>query len=59
MTNDELAFKVGKSGTTVGNWIKGGGIKHNDLKQIATVLEVPIDYLLDEKQVTINQTNKQ
>lgn len=57
MTNEELAFKVGKSSTIIGNWIKGGGIKHNDLRKIANALEVSVDYLLDEKHVSINQTN--
>lgn len=54
LTQEELAFKIGVSQVTVGNWEQGSSIKHEHLKKIAEVFEIPVDYLLEEKSITIS-----
>ncbi len=57
LSQEELAELVGVSQVTIGKWEQGNSIKHKHIKKIAEVLDVPYDYLLEEKQININQTN--
>jgi transcriptional regulator with XRE-family HTH domain len=54
MSQEELANKIGVSQVTIGKWEQGTSIKHEYLKKLSETLEVPIDYLLEEKQININ-----
>ncbi len=56
-SQEELAQKIGVSQVTIGKWEQGTSIKHDHLKTLADALDVPLDYLLEEKQISINQTN--
>ena len=62
MSQEELAYKIGVSQVTIGKWEQGTSIKHEHLKKLSQTLEVPIEYLLEEKAVKIapkieNSTN--
>ena len=48
---------VGVSQVTIGKWEQENSIKHKHIKKISEVLDVRYDYLLEEKQININQTN--
>lgn len=54
MSQEDLAFKIGVSQVTIGKWEQGTSIKHEHLKKLSETLEIPIDYLLEEKQININ-----
>ena len=53
ISQEELAFKVGVTQTTIGNWEQGKSIKHEYISKLAVALEVPTDYLLMEIQINI------
>ncbi len=54
MSQEDLAFKIGVSQVTIGKWEQGTSIKHEHLKKLSETLEIPIDYLLEEKQINIS-----
>lgn len=54
MSQEDLAFKIGVSQVTIGKWEQGTSIKHEHLKKLSETLEIPIYYLLEEKQININ-----
>ncbi len=57
LSQEELAEKIGVSQVTIGNWEQGKSIKHENVKKLAEILDVPFDYLLEEKQINISQNN--
>lgn len=54
MSQEDLASKIGVSQVTIGKWEQGTSIKHVYLKKLSETLDIPIDYLLEEKQININ-----
>jgi len=61
ISQEELAHLLGVSQVTVGKWEQGSSIKHEYIKKLADVFEIPADYLLEEKEVKIvnNTDNKE
>lgn len=58
MSQEQLADLVGVSQVTVGNWEQGKSIKHEHIKKLSNLFDIPADFLLDdEKKITI-QKNK-
>ena len=53
ISQEQLAHIVGVSQVTIGNWEQGKSIKHDYIKKLADALDVPIDYLLEEKKISI------
>lgn len=47
---EELAYAVGVTQTTIGNWEHGKSIRHEYISKLAEALEVPSEYLLLEIQ---------
>ncbi len=58
LSQEQLADLVGVSQVTVGNWEQGKSIKHDHLKKISTVFDIPVDFLLDDDKKIIIQKNK-
>jgi len=58
LTQEHLAELIGVSQVTVGNWEQGKSIKHEHLKKISNVFEIPVDFLLDDEKTIIKQENK-
>lgn len=50
ISQEALAYTVGVSQVTIGNWEQGKSIKHEYIKKLAEALEIPIDYLFEENQ---------
>jgi transcriptional regulator with XRE-family HTH domain len=50
ISQEALAYSVGVSQVTIGNWEQGKSIKHEYIKRLAEALEIPIDYLFEENQ---------
>ncbi len=50
ISQESLAYAVGVSQVTIGNWEQGKSIKHEYIKKLAEALEIPIDYLFEERQ---------
>lgn len=48
ISQESLAYAVGVSQVTIGNWEQGKSIKHEYIKKLAEALEIPIDYLFEE-----------
>jgi transcriptional regulator with XRE-family HTH domain len=48
LSQEELAYAIGVTQTTIGNWEHGKSIKHEYISKLAEALEVPVDYLLIE-----------
>lgn len=57
LSQEELAEKIGVSQVTVGKWEQGSSIKHEHIKKLAEVFEVPVEYLLEGKQINMIQNN--
>lgn len=57
LSQEELAQKIGVSQVTIGKWEQGTSIKHEHIKKLAEVLDVPLDYLLKEKHMDVKHTN--
>lgn len=49
-SQEELAYAIGVTQTTIGNWENGKSIKHEYIPKLAETLKVPTDYLLIETQ---------
>lgn len=58
LSQEQLADLIGVSQVTVGNWEQGKSIKHDHLKKISTVFDIPTDFLLDDDKKVIIQKNK-
>lgn len=59
ISQEALAYAVGVSQVTIGNWEQGKSIKHEYIKKLADALEISIDYLFEENQSnTIQTTSK-
>ena len=58
LSQEQLADLVGVSQVTVGNWEQGKSIKHDHLKKISTVFDIPVGFLLDDDKKIIIQKNK-
>lgn len=58
MSQEQLADLVGVSQVTVGNWEQGKSIKHEHLKKVSQILEVPVDFLLDDTKKIYIQKNR-
>jgi len=58
LSQEQLADLVGVSQVTVGNCEQGKSIKHDHLKKISTVFDIPVDFLLDDDKKIIIQKNK-
>ncbi len=58
LSQEQLADLIGVSQVTVGNWEQGKSIKHDHLKKISTVFDIPVDFLLDDDKKIIIQKNK-
>jgi transcriptional regulator with XRE-family HTH domain len=57
-SQEELAYHVGVSQVTIGNWEQGKSIKHEYLQALAQALEVTVGFLLEEEQqVSITKVN--
>lgn len=56
LSQEELACIIGVSQVTIGNWEQGKSIKHEYVSKLAKALDVPVDYLLEEKQAKIVNT---
>lgn len=56
LSQEELAQKIGVSQVTIGKWEQGTSIKHEHIKKLAEVLDVPLDYLLKERQMDVKHT---
>lgn len=54
MSQEELAYKIGVSQVTVGKWEQGTSIKHENLKKLSEIFEVPVEFLLEDKQINIS-----
>ncbi len=54
----EVGFFVGVSQTSIANWEKGKSLKHSYLKKLAEVLDVTVDYLVDESQQKSQKVKK-
>ncbi|MFN3754209.1 helix-turn-helix domain-containing protein [Flavobacterium sp.] len=50
ISQEALAYAVGVSQVTIGNWEQGKSIKHEYIKRLAEALEISIDYLFEESQ---------
>ena len=50
ISQEALAYAVGVSKVTIGNWEQGKSIKHDYIKKLADALDIPIDYLFEESQ---------
>nr|WP_294776534.1 helix-turn-helix transcriptional regulator [uncultured Flavobacterium sp.] len=50
ISQEALAYAVGVSQVTIGNWEQGKSIKHEYIKKLAEALEISIDYLFEENQ---------
>lgn len=50
ISQESLAYAVGVSQVTIGNWEQGKSIKHEYIKKLADALEISIDYLFEENQ---------
>ncbi|WP_284652378.1 helix-turn-helix domain-containing protein [Flavobacterium terrisoli] len=50
ISQEALAYAVGVSQVTIGNWEQGKSIKHEYIKKLADALEISIDYLFEENQ---------
>lgn len=50
ISQEALAYAVGVSQVTIGNWEQGKSIKHEYIKRLADALEISIDYLFEENQ---------
>jgi transcriptional regulator with XRE-family HTH domain len=50
ISQEALAYAVGVSQVTIGNWEQGKSIKHEYIKKLADALEISIDYLFQENQ---------
>lgn len=50
ISQEALAYAVGVSQVTIGNWEQGKSIKHEYIKKLADALEISIDYLFEESQ---------
>jgi len=48
ISQEALAYAVGVSQVTIGNWEQGRSIKHEYIKKLAAALEISIDYLFEE-----------
>lgn len=53
LSQEELADKLVLAQTTVSNWEKGNSIKHHDLKKLSDYFDIPLEYLVEEKQLNI------
>lgn len=53
LSQEELAEKLGLAQGTISNWEKGNSIKHNDLKKLSDFYDIPLEYLVEEKQINI------
>jgi transcriptional regulator with XRE-family HTH domain len=49
-SQEYLANLLNVSQVTICNWEQGSSIKHDHLKKNADIFEVPIEFLLDDKQ---------
>ncbi|MEC4048437.1 helix-turn-helix transcriptional regulator [Flavobacterium sp. SUN046] len=60
MSPESLAHLIGVSEATILKWEQGTSIKHTYISKLSEVLDVPADYLIEEKQVKIvnNTDNK-
>ncbi|MGC4039659.1 MAG: helix-turn-helix transcriptional regulator [Flavobacterium sp.] len=50
ISQEELAYKVGVSQVTIGNWEHDKSIKHEFIRKLAIALDVSTDFLLEENQ---------
>ena len=50
ISQESLAYAVGVSQVTIGNWEQGKSIKHEYIKRLADALGISIDYLFEESQ---------
>ncbi|MEK8179723.1 helix-turn-helix transcriptional regulator [Flavobacterium buctense] len=50
ISQEALAYSVGVSQVTIGNWEQGKSIKHEYIKRLAEALDISIDYLFEESQ---------
>ena len=59
ISQEALAYAVGVSQVTIGNWEQGKSIKHEYIKRLAEALEISIDYLFEENQTnSVSMTSK-
>jgi transcriptional regulator with XRE-family HTH domain len=58
LSQKQLSDLIGVSQVTVGNWEQGKSIKHEHLKQISNVFDIPVDFLLDDEKKVVIQKNK-
>jgi transcriptional regulator with XRE-family HTH domain len=57
-SQEELAYRVGVSQVTIGNWEQGKSIKHDYLQALAQALEVTVGFLLEaEQEVNASKIN--
>lgn len=60
MSQEELAFAVGVSQVSIGNWEQDKSIKHNFINKLAIALDVSVSFLLEDILPDSNQfSNKE